>query len=284
MGSEFGNEATLEPPLSSQIIRAIRVIRGSILPFDYGSSPEGDLRVVPTKLKDLLTADYPPSPWDGLRRGERGSDGWATKIRNPKHEARNNIECSKLKDLSTADPPTPRLRRDRSPGSDGWATKIRNPKHEARNNIECSKLKDLLTADPPTPRLRRDRSPGSDGWATKIRNPKHEARNNIECSKLKDLLTADPPTPRLRRDRSPGSDGWATKIRNPKHEARNNIECSKLKDLLTADYPPSPWDGLRRGELRSDGWEPERVGFLAAPAFSLIRVIRVIRGSILPFQ
>ena len=196
MGSEFGNEATLEPPLSSQIIRAIRVIRGSILPFDYGSSPEGDLRVVPTKLKDLLTADYPPSPWDGLRRGERGSDGWATKIRNPKHEARSNIECSKLKDLSTA----------------------------------------------------------------------------------------DPPTPRLRRDRSPGSDGWATKIRNPKHEARNNIECSKLKDLLTADYPPSPWDGLRRGELRSDGWEPERVGFLAAPAFSLIRVIRVIRGSILPFQ
>ena len=30
--------------------------------------------------EEISTADYPPSPWDGLRRGERGSDGYYEKV------------------------------------------------------------------------------------------------------------------------------------------------------------------------------------------------------------
>ena len=35
----------------------------------------GVVEISPTS-GEFFTADHPPSPWDGLRRGEPGSDGW----------------------------------------------------------------------------------------------------------------------------------------------------------------------------------------------------------------
>ena len=118
------------------------------------------------------------------------------------------------------------------PGSDGWATKIRNPKHEARNNIECSTLKDLSTAE-------RSASGGSIfGFST----------FNLSNSALSPLSS-----PIIRVIRVIRGSILRFRVSPWRHDRR--VVQTTLKDLLTADYPPSPWDGLRRGERGLLGWD-----------------------------